>query len=47
LSISLTISLGARNCLARVCPNDRRVPEPWLRETVVELIRRRLFSAEE
>jgi DNA invertase Pin-like site-specific DNA recombinase len=33
--------------LAGVCPNDRRVPEPWLRETVMELIRRRLFSPEE
>jgi len=30
--------------LARVCPNDTRVPEGWLRETVVELILRRLFT---
>src|SRR5262249_10226826 len=26
-----------------VCPNGTRVPETWLRETVVELIRQRLF----
>jgi site-specific DNA recombinase len=30
---------------AHVCPNDRRVPEAWLRQTVVDLIRRRLFPA--
>jgi DNA invertase Pin-like site-specific DNA recombinase len=30
---------------ARVCPNDRRVPEAWLRETVIGLLRHRLFPA--
>jgi hypothetical protein len=32
---------------AGVCPNDRRVREPWLRETVVDLMRRRLLAPEE
>jgi DNA invertase Pin-like site-specific DNA recombinase len=32
--------------IAGVCPNGQRVPEPWLRETVVSLIRQRLFSTD-
>jgi DNA invertase Pin-like site-specific DNA recombinase len=32
---------------ARVCPNARRIPEAWLRETVVGLLRHRLFPAPE
>jgi DNA invertase Pin-like site-specific DNA recombinase len=32
--------------VARVCPNGTRVPEPWLRQTVMELIRQRLFPTD-
>jgi hypothetical protein len=32
---------------ARVCPNSTRVPEPWLREAVVALLRQRLFPVDE
>lgn len=33
--------------VAGVCPNGTRVPERWLRENVVDLIRRRLFPIDE
>jgi hypothetical protein len=33
--------------VAGVCPNGTRVSESWLRETVVDLIRRRLFPTSE
>ncbi len=29
--------------IARICPNDKRVPEEWLRTTVIAQIRARLF----
>ena len=32
--------------VAGVCPNGTRVPEPWLREAVVGLIRQRLFPTD-
>jgi DNA invertase Pin-like site-specific DNA recombinase len=32
--------------VAGVCPNNTRIPEPWLREAVVELIRQRLFPTD-
>jgi DNA invertase Pin-like site-specific DNA recombinase len=32
--------------VARVCPNGTRVPEVWLRQTVVELVRQRLFPTD-
>ena len=31
----------------RVCPNARRVPEPWLREVVIGTVRQRLFPKPE
>lgn len=38
---------GCPGYLARVCPNDRRVPEEWLREMVVDTARQRLFPPAE
>jgi len=38
---------GCPGYLARICPNDRRVPEEWLRETVVGTVRQRLFRPTE
>ena len=38
---------GCPGYLARFCPNDKRIPEPWLREAIVGTIRQRLFSPAE
>ena len=37
------ISYGCPGHASGVCENNRRIPEPWLRETVFSLLRERLF----